>query len=239
MDLPCDPEDHVDELEGFDLGVVGPVGVIALDRPPVNALDAGMLARLADVFGQPARWFPEARSLALVTFGKHFSAGHDRTERAAVTDPGYLAEAADHLAQVLACPLPVVAGVDGAAIGTGFILACCADLLVVAPDASISLPEVTLGMLGGAGHAARWLPPALVRRMVLTGETVAGSELHGVGLQAPEPGQRASDRAVTVAAGLAVHDPRVLRAAREVVDGLSLDAATIHRDEMRRTTPPS
>lgn len=217
---------------GVRTEVRGHVGVVTLCRPPVNALGLQTLERLAAVLSDPTNALPDARAIALIADGPHFSAGHDREEQRRITEPGYLEKAASHLRVVLECPLPLVAGVDGAAIGTGFILAACADVLVVAPDAQVQLPEVTLGMLGGAGHALRWLPPAVVRHLVLLGGVLPGTALHSVGVLSSAPGA-ARDRALEVAEELAGRDAQAVAAARGLLDSLIPDAADVHVREMR------
>lgn len=224
-----------DTPDGLALGRrAGGVGVVRLARPPVNAIDEALLASIAQVMEDPEPWLPGVRAIALLARGPHFSAGHERAEFGRIQEPGYLSAAADHLAGVLGCPLPVVAGVHGAAVGTGFILASCADVLIVAADAEVSLPEMHLGMLGGAGHAARWLPPAMVRHLVMTGERVSGRALHTVGVLAPRDRETAEMRALDVAAALARRPPSLLAGARAVLDGIGPDAIAVHRDEMRR-----
>lgn len=220
---------------GVDVVAHGEVGIVRLRRGPVNALDLAALQRLGEVVGDPATSLPGARAIALVADGPHFSAGHDTAERDRVGEPGYLGTAAQHLRRVLECPLPVVAGVQGSAIGTGLILAACADVMVVEGDARLQLPEVPLGMLGGAGHLLRWLPPATVRHMVLLGTPVLGSQLHPLGLLAPPAGTSAAEHAIELATELAARDDGATVEARDLLDEILGDAASIHELEMDRT----
>lgn len=226
----------MNDLGGIHIEPRGEVGVVKLSRPPVNAIDANMLRSLAAVFQDPTAWFPRVKAIALVADGPNFSAGHDRSEHSLIGDPDYLALAAADLETVLNCPLPVVAGVHGVAVGTGFILSASTDILVVEPDAKIWLPELELGLLGGSGHASRWLPPAVVRRMVLLGETLLGVDLYRMGAAlAPAENRSAAEEAINVASTLARRQPEIVNDAREVLKGLSPDAADIHREEMRRS----
>lgn len=172
-------------VDGVRLEPMGRVGTIHLARPPVNAFDERMLAALAAAVQRPTSWCPGARSLLLVADGPHFSAGHDRAEAELRHDPGFLARAVTWLGALAHAPLPLVTAVHGAAVGTGAIAAFTADLVVAEPDAQVALPEVGLGMLGGAGHAARWLPTAWVRRLVLTGASISGERLAALGAVLP------------------------------------------------------
>lgn len=230
---------------GLRLEVTDGVGVVTLARPPVNAVDQRLLDALAECFARPWAHLPGARALVLLGEGAHFCAGHDRAEAELRSDEGFLMRAVEALAAVRDAPLPVVAGVQGGAVGTGLILAACADLLFVAPDAFVALPEVELGMLGGAGHAARWFPPAIVRRLVLLGERVSGEHLHAAGSAlAPLPGASVQESARDAAHRLGSRSPAVVAAAREVLARSELDVVAIHREEMRRSlaldpiTPP-
>lgn len=223
--------------DGLRLGQQGPVGVVSLARPPVNAVTFDLLERLADILSRPERWFPEATALVLAGDGPHFSAGMDRAELA-ILDRDRLTRAAAALAAVLHRPLPLVAAVHGSAAGTGFILAACADLLVIDPQAKVWLPEVEIGMLGGAGHARRWLPMPLVRRMTLHGDEIPGTTLHQHGALRPPDESTALETGLEAARRLAGRDPSLLTQAREVLAGLESDAAATHHQEMQATPIP-
>lgn len=223
-------------MEGILLDQDGAVGTIALARPPVNALDAATLKVLATVLMEPSRWFPGARALLLRAEGPNFSAGHDRAEMGARHDPAFLDDAVRWLGALHRAPLPIVAAVHGAAIGTGAIVALSTDLVVAEPAARLALPEVSLGMLGGAGHAMRWLPTAWARRLVLTGEAVTGAELASVGaVLPPEEGRDARATAQRLAAVLAEQPPAHLSEARAVLRALEPDVVAVHRAELGRS----
>jgi enoyl-CoA hydratase len=222
---------------GLHLEQNGPVGVVTLDRPPVNAVTFALLDALAGAVSDPAAWAPDARSLVITSRGEHFSAGMDRSVLARL-DRGSLIRAAGALDRVLHSPLPIVSAVRGVAAGTGFIIAACADLMVIHPESTVWLPEVELGMLGGAGHALRWLPVAYVRRMVLKSERVEGVVLHRFGALGPPPGASVEETAIEVATRLAMFDPEVMSEARSALAGLEHDASTVHRAEMQNTPIP-
>jgi len=222
----------------FRLETEGSVGIVRLSRPPVNAVTFALLGELAEVIANPHHRFPKATALVLVADGPHFSAGMDRTELQAVNRQR-LNDAAEALAAILDGPLPLVAAVHGSAVGTGFILAACADILVIESNAEVWLPEVDLGMLGGAGHAARWLPGPLVRRMVLTGERVRGEVFHRQGAVDPSGESTVGETAMNIAQRLANKDVSVIRVARQVLAQVEIEAASIHRTEMKTTPVPT
>ncbi len=221
------------DLPGLRLERHGQVGYVYLSRPPVNAIDDEVLTAIAAVFGAPSSHFGSVTALALLSDGKHFSAGHDRSEAHRILEPGYLESAAHRIASIHDCVLPVVAGVSGAASGTGFILAAAADLVVMDPRAEFWLPEVELGMLGGAGYARRVLPQAVVRLLALTGRHISGARMIelGAGLP-PDPGTSVRETVVALADLIASRRPDTVSAARQVLNMTEFNAADLHRMEM-------
>jgi crotonobetainyl-CoA hydratase len=136
---------------------------------------------------------------------------------------------------------PVIAAVNGLAIGGGFELALAADLIVAADTAEFALPEVRLGMLadsGGILRLPRRLPPAIAREMLLTGRRMGADEAARWGLvnQVVAPGavmgaSRDLARHIVTAAPLAIAAlKQVLRATEtlSVLDGFrSLRSGTL------------
>lgn len=205
------------------------VAEVVLDRAPVNALDLATLERIATIVvglaGRPA---------ILRADGPHFSAGHDLMETDRLREGGYLARCSAALEAVLMSPGPLIGVVHGAAIGTGLILAACCDLLVIVDGARLALPEVERGLLGGAGHAARWLEAPWVRRAVLLGEDIPTKVLLAGGALGAPDGETACRTARTMARRLAERQAPVVASAREVLRELGADAAAVHRGEMAR-----
>jgi enoyl-CoA hydratase len=79
------------------------------------------------------------------------------------------------------CPLPVIGAVRGAALGAGLAIAASCDFIVATADARIGVPEVSVGVMGGARHLARLLPQPVVRLMYLTGEPLDVQRLFQLG----------------------------------------------------------
>ena len=79
------------------------------------------------------------------------------------------------------CSVPVVGAIHGAALGTGVAIAASCDFVVAAEDARFGLPELTVGVMGGARHLARMAPQPLVRRMFFTGEPLSAKEFADAG----------------------------------------------------------
>ena len=154
------------------------VGIVALARPPMNAMDAALLEELADVFAKFAD-DPSIQAAVITGDGQAFSAGLDLK-----VVPGLDITGQHRLITALnACfgalygwPKPLVAAVNGHAIAGGLILALCADRRLVADvPMQVSLAEVRVGVTYpvSALDVARYeLTPAAARRLVLLGETL-------------------------------------------------------------------
>jgi enoyl-CoA hydratase len=155
----------------------------------LNAVDAQMHTELARVFEQAAD--DDAVDIVVLTgAGRAFCAGGDlHWQRDAIEDPVSFArtvrEARRIVLSLLDCEKPVVAEVNGPAVGLGATLALFADAAFIADDTYLSDPHVGVGMTAGDGGAAIW--PQLVGYMrakyyLLTGERVAAVEAARIGL---------------------------------------------------------
>ena len=141
----------------------GAVRVLTINRPSVhNALNSSVLARLAALI--TAAVDDGMRALVLTGAGSRaFSAGADLDEFAgldAVTAQDRLVAGQRVMAAIEACPLPVIAAVNGLALGGGFELALASTFPVLASNASLGLPESGLGLIPGYGGTQR-LPRAI------------------------------------------------------------------------------
>ncbi len=125
--------------------------VITLDHPPVNALSADVRHDLAAAI-QAAQTDPHVRAILLVGAGKNFIAGADIREFGKPPKPPALPDVCN---QIEASDKPVVAVLHGAALGGGLEVALAAHYRVALPGAKLGLPEVSLGLLPGAGGTQR------------------------------------------------------------------------------------
>jgi enoyl-CoA hydratase/carnithine racemase len=159
---------------------VAGVADVRLARRPANAVDQEMYIEIAQLFTRPDVIGNGLQAIVLSGEGPHFCAGNDLDEFATMTpDNGTerMWRVREAFFAIQDCPVPVIAAVHGAALGTGLCLAVSSDIIVATPDARFGLPELTVGVMGGARHLARIAPQALVRRMFLTGEQVSGEAL--------------------------------------------------------------
>jgi 3-hydroxyacyl-CoA dehydrogenase len=161
----------------------GAVAVITLKNPPVNALSLGLRAAIADGVERAAG---DASILAVVITGSGsaFCGGADVAEfglPAMSASPSL----ADLFAQIESSPKPVIAALNGLALGGGLELAMACHYRVAAAAAALGMPEVKLGILPGAGGTQRL--PRLVGleralNMIVSGNPVNARELEGTAL---------------------------------------------------------
>lgn len=192
------------------------VAVVTLDRPPVNALGREIREALLLTFDS-LQERSDVGAIVLTARGNVFCAGADLKEKATLGQRPGDRTRADRLTRelffsILDSGRPVIAAVNGAAIGAGFVLASCCDMIVAANTAVFAVPEIDVGQGGGASFLRRILPASKVRRLVLTGERVPASELHRLGAveECVEP-SRLMETAVGIASVIAAKSPVAVR----------------------------
>jgi enoyl-CoA hydratase len=199
----------------------GPVLLLTLERPDKrNALSAALRRDLLTALAAD-RDDADTRAVVLTGAGKAFAAGADVEELAARStfeQRAFLAP--PHIYSAVAThPKPVLAAVNGHALGAGLELAMACDLRVCAPAAKLGQPEVALGILPGGGGTQRL--PRLVgagraARMVLTGEPIDAATALAWGL-VDEVADEPVTRAVELAKAMAQRSPVALRLAKEAL----------------------
>jgi len=206
------------------LEIDGAVGVIRLDRPPVNALNTVIHRELREVAEQVSQ-NREIRAVVLYGGTKAFCGGADIKEMADL-HPGEIAVVGkglnDAVTAVARLPQPVIAAVSGYALGGGCELALAADIRIVAENAVLGLPEITLGVIPGAGgtqRRPRLIGASRAKEMIFTGRSVKGVEAVDIGLanRAVAPEQLLSE-AMELARRLAAGATAALTAAKRAID---------------------
>jgi enoyl-CoA hydratase len=200
----------------------GSLLIVTLDRPPVNAVDLAMYAEIRDTFNGLREAFPGGRVVVLEGAGRHFCAGNDLADFETMTSanaPQRMQAVREAFWAIHDCPLPVVAAVHGSALGTGLAIAASADLIVAAEDAQFGLPELSVGVMGGARHLARLVPQQLVRKMFLTADPVSGAELASAGGAVDAvPLQQLAAAARALALRIARHSPSASRVGKRALN---------------------
>jgi enoyl-CoA hydratase len=211
------------------------VAVIRLNRPEVrNALNMAVRQQLADAFA--ALGADEATRCIILTGGeKVFAAGADLRDMVDRTPVELMMRRSEKLWQPIAsCPKPVIAAVNGYALGGGCELAMHADIIIAGEGASFGQPEVRVGIMPGAGGTQR-LTRAVGKframRMLLTGEPVPARDALAMGLVSEVvPDGEVFDAALRVAKTIAGLPPLAVMQIKEAVlagQDASVDAALL------------
>ncbi|ONN71072.1 2,3-dehydroadipyl-CoA hydratase PaaF [Pseudomonas oryzihabitans] len=198
------------------------VRLITLQRPEaLNALSTELLGELADALDLAEQ---DAATRAVVITGsrKAFAAGADLKEMAERDLVGILEDPrVRHWQRIAAFSKPLIAAVNGFALGGGCELAMHADILVAGRDARFGQPEINLGIIPGAGGTQRLLRAvgkSLAMQMVLTGEAIDAHHALSVGLvsEITEP-EFTVERALQIARLIATKAPLAVRLAKEAL----------------------
>ena len=209
------------------------VATVRLDRPKMNALDVAMQEEIRAAALEVTER-DDVRAVVLWGGERVFAAGADIKEMAAmsyadmVKRSGGLQSAFSAVARI---PKPVVAAVNGYALGGGCELTLCADYRIAAEDATFGQPEVLLGVIPGAGgtqRLTRLIGPSKAKDLVFTGRFVGAAEALALGLaDRVVPADRVHAEALAWAGQFRGAAALALRAAKEAVDrGLEVDLDT-------------
>ena len=216
-------------------GEGGHVAELVLDRPEaMNAVSTDMARALAGATGELA----EDRTLrAVVVSSSHeraFCVGADLKERNRFSDDELQAQrplARAAYRGVLDLPVPVIAAVDGFALGGGFEIALSCDLIVAGEGATVGLPEVSVGVIPGGGGTqllTRRVGWSRAASLVFTARRLTAAEAHELGvLDEVVTAGTARDRALELAATVASHSPVGVRNAKKAMrHGFDTDLAS-------------
>ncbi len=203
----------------------GLVRTVTLDRPEKrNALDADHLEQLALAFAGAAA-DPEVRVLLLQAEGPAFCGGYDLSRPFEALAPDGLVVTT--MEALRACEVPVLAVIEGPAVGAGLELALAADFRVASEAASFCLPPAKLGIAYGPAGLARLaavVGTACARRMVFTAQTVTAHDAGRVGLVdelvLPDAGTTARERGRQLAGTIAAMAPKAVRLMKRTFDAI-------------------
>jgi enoyl-CoA hydratase len=204
----------------------GFVVTVELDRPEaLNAMNTAMGEELLHCF-DAFTWDKTVRAVILTgASDKAFCVGGDLKEREGMTDEVWRAQ---HLvfeqaaARVLHCPVPVIAAVEGFAMGGGCELAVLSDLIVASESAVFAVPEVTRGIfpgIGGTQLLPRIVGAPMAKEMIFTGRRVDAREAKAIGLvNHLVPRGQARAKALEIAATIADNGPVAVRQAKKAIN---------------------
>lgn len=197
------------------------VAVVTIDRPERrNALNLEVKSRIAEVVSELVA-DDTVRVIVLTGSGDYFVAGTDIAEMATMTPAQHVTLGTDHVFNVMRrCPKPLIAALEGYALGGGCELALTCDMIIAGRSTKLGQPEIRVGIMPGAGgtqHLLRTIGKYRASKMVLTGEPVAAPDALAMGLlsEMVEDG-RALSRALELAKTIAAMPP-LARAIKEVM----------------------
>ena len=209
------------------------VALLRMNRPEaMNALNTATRLELVDHF-RNAGEDDNIRCIVITGNEKAFVAGADLKEMADQSTAGMtLSKARERWRVIAGCPKPVIAAVNGFALGGGCELAMHADIIIAGENAKFGQPEVRVGIMAGGGATQR-LTRAVGKfkamKMLLTGEPVSAAEAFEMGLASEVVAdEQVLPRALELAVKIAALPPLAIRQTKEVVlagADCSLDAA--------------
>ncbi len=218
---------HFERLDGHILQVT-------IDRPdnPLNAVDGQMHDELTHLF--PAlQAESEARCIVLTGSGPTFSAGGDFDWFPVLQEPGRLdplrRDGKNLIWDMLDVQIPIVAAVNGHAMGLAASIALLCDVIFVAESARIGDPHVKVGIVAGDGGTVAWplaVGPALAKQYLLTGDPIPAHEAHRIGLvNFVTPDDECLAQAVAFARRIAANAPMAVQYTKIATNKLLKDAA--------------
>lgn len=232
---PPTPSRNLVRIERFDDPALAHVAELVLDRPEaLNAVSTAMAEAIRDATQQLARDDTVRCVVLTSSHEKAFCVGADLKERNALTDAELVQQrplARSAYGGVLALPMPVVAAVDGFALGGGFELALSCDIIVAGDGALVGLPEVGVGVIPGGGgtqllvRRAGWSRAA---RMIFTAAKLPAAEALAMGaVDEVVAAGAARVRALELARTIAANSPVGLRNAKRAMRlGADVDLAS-------------
>jgi enoyl-CoA hydratase len=200
------------------------IRVITMTHPPVNALTVQGWFDVAAALDEAGADLA-TKVVILRAEGKGFNAGVDIKEMQNTEGFDALIGANKGcyaaFKAVYECKVPVIAAVNGFCVGGGVGLAGNADIVVASDDAYFGVPEVKQGALGAATHMARLVPQQMMRALYFTAKTIPATELERFGtVYRVVPHEHLLEAALEVASDIADKDGRVIRAAKEALNGI-------------------
>jgi enoyl-CoA hydratase/carnithine racemase len=197
--------------------------VLRLNRPTVrNALNLDLRVRLAEAIGRYGS-DPEIRCIIVTGSDAAFAAGADISEMAQAGPIEVMARnVQQYWRTIMECPKPLIAAVEGYALGGGLELALCADIIVAGESAKLGLPEVKVGILPGGGGTqklARLVGSKRAMLLIMTGRMFGAAEALSMGVVSDmAPAGQALARALEIAREIAAMPPISIAQIKEIVN---------------------
>lgn len=226
----------------INLETQGAVAVLTINRPKaLNALNSSVLEELDAAIDSID--VNTVRALVITGAGeKSFVAGADIGEMSTLTKAEGTAfgkKGNDVFRKIETLPIPVIAAINGFALGGGNELAMSCDIRICSENAVFGQPEVGLGItpgFGGTQRLARLVSPGMAKQLIYTGRNIKADEAKRIGLvNEIYPVEELMPAALKMAAGIAKNAPIAVRACKKAInDGLDMDidAALVLEEEL-------
>lgn len=200
------------KFETYRVDIADHIATVTFDRPPVNAQNRQTREEAIRIFDMISDR-DDIRVAILTGAGKVFSAGADVKERV-----GLVQEAGDYVRHnrlareyfysFSDCTKPVICAVNGPAFGAGFALMLACDIMIAAEDAYFVMPEIDVGLAGGAGFLMQHFGKSMARYMYFTARRIPAAELYRLGvISACVPREKLMDEAMAIAREIAAKSP--------------------------------
>jgi len=211
----------------------GRVAILTLNRPEKrNAFNASLMSTLTETMARLDD-DPAVRAMVLTGAGKVFCAGMDLAEFAQGGGDKIVFEGGILDLVRRARTTPIIAAVQGAAMAGGFEIMLACDLVVAAEDARLGLPEVTVGLIAGAGgvaHLPNRIPAALAREILLVGAPITAQRAYEAGLvNRIAPAEDVLPTAIALAERIAATAPLAAAATMRVLHAALSSSADLDR----------
>jgi enoyl-CoA hydratase len=210
----------------INLEVSEHIAVVRLDKPPVNALDRATRRRLIEIFDEVSER-SDVRVAVLTGTGKFFCSGADLKDR---PDADKAGDFLDHNRwtretgnAIRECAKPVIAAVNGPALGAGFGLMASCDIFLASEDATFAMPEINVGLAGGVSMLRTMVGRSFTRRMFFTGMKVSAAELYRRGvIDEVVPAEQLMPLAMEIAQEIASKAPLAIAYAKQAANMMDL-----------------
>lgn len=209
----------------LNISINGPVGIVEINKPPHNFFDVELIAAIADSW-ESFEINPKVRSIVLCANGKSFCAGADFSQRRNIEkkrSPRQLNPIYQEALRLFACTKPVVAALEGSAIGGGLGVALTADFRIACEEARFSANFNRLGF--HPGFALSYTLPKLIGHqkaawMFYTGARINGQKALELGLvDELVSGDQVREKAIHLACEIAISSPRAVQTTRATISG--------------------
>ena len=173
-------------MSPINLEIKNKIAIATMDYPPVNALSADANNEIIKLFDS-FHTNKDVNVVILTAAGSRaFCAGVDLNSRLpsgnSQNDPSaHYRRARETFNSIYECAVPVIGAINGPALGAGLAIAASCDFLIASDNANFGLPEIDVGLLGGAGHLQRLFPQSVTRMMNFTAKRMPAEEAKSYG----------------------------------------------------------